>query len=362
MGTHPIFESDFDCLTEMNSDLAPAESVMSDENLNKNGKEQTNENSVLEKTQAEAMETDQVGHGQEKGHFTSEIFKIELGPIPKMIGYGEVKNFLLKRHKIRAHKIKYIKQYKKCYVCFKNEKDRNHALETLNGLKLKKEVLVAKLADPAKDTMASNRNEPSEPEAPDLRTTTEKILDAVCPWRRFDYPKQLADKTDKAKFNCVKINNLLRQATSFAQSNVTWPKDSYNTDTKLSFRFLSCVGAEVIWDYRNKCELTFGYDGEGKRSAGFRIGKYKDKTIQVESARDVPLNMPPIQRALGEIEDFIAKSAFEPYSPATYEGHWTIVTMRCGGSDRGAVVDGRVAPPAEASNLVATFVFTRNSL
>ena len=44
----------------MNSDLAADESVMSDENLNKNGNEQTNEKSVLEEAQTETMETDQV--------------------------------------------------------------------------------------------------------------------------------------------------------------------------------------------------------------------------------------------------------------------------------------------------------------
>ena len=126
---------------------------------------------------------------------------------------------------------------------------------------MKKEVLIAKLADPAKDKMASNRtNEPSEPESPDLRTTTEKILDAVCPWRRFDYPKQLADKTDKAKFNCVKINNLLRQATSFAQSNVTWPKDNYNPDTKLSFRARITVPEFILNISRNTILINIIYE------------------------------------------------------------------------------------------------------
>ena len=106
------------------------------------------------------------GHGMQKGHFTSEIFKIEVGPIPKMIGYGEVKSFLLKRNKIRAHKIKYLKQIRKCYVCFKNEKDREDAIEKLNGIKLKKETLVAKRAQPAKDKMI----EKDENKEPDTRT------------------------------------------------------------------------------------------------------------------------------------------------------------------------------------------------
>ena len=90
---------------------------------------------------------------------------------------------------------------------------------------------------------------------------------------------------------------------------------------------LECIESAVIWDYRNKCEFTFGYNGEKDRSVGFRIGRYKDSTVQVESAKDVPLLMPPIRAALAEIEQFIKNSAFEPYSPVTYEGKESTLTQ-----------------------------------
>ena len=86
--------------------------------------------------------------------------------------------------------------YRKCYICFKNEKDRQDGIEKLNGEKLKKEILTAKIAQPAKDNMVQReRNE--EPEKPDLRSTEEKLLDAVAPWRKISYPKQVQDKTLK---------------------------------------------------------------------------------------------------------------------------------------------------------------------
>ena len=52
------------------------------------------------------------------GHFTSEIYKIEIGQIPKVIGYGELKRFLHKVHKVKAHKIKYLNRIQKAYVTF----------------------------------------------------------------------------------------------------------------------------------------------------------------------------------------------------------------------------------------------------
>ena len=141
------------------------------------------------------------GHGLDKGHFTSEIFKVELSPIPRMIGYGEIKNFIMKKHKVLAHKIKYIKQHRKVYICFKNEKDKIDGIEKLNGQKLKKEILIAKPAAAAVDKMVE-REEKDDDGPPDTRTTSEKLLDQVAPWRMIPYEKQVSDKSDKVcRFN-----------------------------------------------------------------------------------------------------------------------------------------------------------------
>jgi hypothetical protein len=82
-----------------------------------------------------------LGHGQDKGLFTSEIFKVELGPIPKMIGYGDLKKFITKNLTMKAHKIKYVKQHRKVFICFANDEERDLARTQLDGLPLKKETL-----------------------------------------------------------------------------------------------------------------------------------------------------------------------------------------------------------------------------
>jgi len=82
-----------------------------------------------------------LGHGQDKGLFTSEIFKVELGPIPKMIGYGDLKKFITKNLTMKAHKIKYVKQHGKVFICFANDEERDLARKQLDGLPLKKETL-----------------------------------------------------------------------------------------------------------------------------------------------------------------------------------------------------------------------------
>ena len=123
-----------------------------------------------------------------------------------MIGYGEVKRFIMSKHKVRAHKIKYIKQHRKAYICFKNENDKMDAIEKLNGQKMKKEILVAKSAAAAVDKMVERMDEKQDDAPPDNRTTIEKLLDQVAPWRMIPYEKQVLDKTDKVWFlSCWKI-------------------------------------------------------------------------------------------------------------------------------------------------------------
>ena len=82
-----------------------------------------------------------LGHGQDKGLFTSEIFKVELGPIPKMIGYGDLKKFITKNLTMKPHKIKYVKQHRTVFICFQNNEERDLARSQLDGLNLKKETL-----------------------------------------------------------------------------------------------------------------------------------------------------------------------------------------------------------------------------
>ena len=96
---------------------------------------------------------------------------------------------------------------------------------------------------------------------------------------------------------------------------------------------MPCLEADRRDGYRNKCEFTFGLNGKGERSVGFRTGRYKDRTLQVEDARIVPIVTNRMKLALQQCYDLIQKSQFAPYCPASYTGHWNVVMMRQGGSD-----------------------------
>ena len=55
----------------------------------------------------EQAEQQQLGHGMAQGHFSSEIYKIEIANIPKVVGYSELKKYLAKM-KIKERRAQYI--------------------------------------------------------------------------------------------------------------------------------------------------------------------------------------------------------------------------------------------------------------
>ena len=91
--------------------------------------------------------------------------------------------------------------------------------------------------------------------------------------------------------------------------------------------------------YRNKCEFTFGTNGKEEREVGFRIGRYKDQTVQVESGQSVPIVSDKMKMGLSQFQKMIQSSKFKPYSPATYSGNWVTVMMREGGKDSSTAND-----------------------
>ena len=78
-----------------------------------------------DKPESEPMQS---GHGMQAGHFSSEIFKIEIGNIPKVINYGEIKKLINKKYNLKAHKIKYLKNIRKAYITFTGEGDRRKVI------------------------------------------------------------------------------------------------------------------------------------------------------------------------------------------------------------------------------------------
>lgn len=154
----------------------------------------------------------------------------------------------------------------------------------------------------------------------DNRSDQEKLLDAVCPWRAKPYGDQLREKYEKAQANCKSICILLKRACSFDTATVKWPFQAQVLYEPLCFPLQGTMPAEQIQAYRNKCEFTFGFNGQKAKTIGFRTGRYKDGTIQVESAQPVPIVSDKMKQGVIQLERMLLASQFNPYSPADYTG------------------------------------------
>lgn len=209
-----------------------------------------------------------------------------------------------------------MKNIQKCYVTFNNEEERKIALGKLNGTQWKKNILVAKPAKAARDAMVRR----DEDRPVDNRPDDIKLLDAVCPWREKPYVDQLKEIYDKAQTNCRSICILLKRAASYDQSEVKWPFQAQARYEPLCFPLQGTMPAEQTLAYRNKCEFTFGLNGKKQKTIGFRTGRYKDGTIQVECAKQVPIVSDRMKKGVEQLEKMLLESKFNPYSPADYSG------------------------------------------
>lgn len=77
-----------------------------------------------------------------KSEFTSEIFKIEVKNLPKSVGFGGIKKFLLGL-KLKLVKIKSPGNCTFCFVTFACEEDRQEALKIVNEAVFKGKKLSA---------------------------------------------------------------------------------------------------------------------------------------------------------------------------------------------------------------------------
>ena len=102
-------------------------------------KEEPETESTIEKSEEEPK-TELTA--EKPNEFTSEIFKIEVKNLPKSVGFGGIKKFLLNL-KLKLVKIKSPGNCTFCFVTFANEEDRQEALKIVNEAVFKGKKLSA---------------------------------------------------------------------------------------------------------------------------------------------------------------------------------------------------------------------------
>ncbi|CAI2728231.1 unnamed protein product [Schistosoma spindalis] len=285
--------------------------------------------------------------------FTSEAFKIQLKNISRHAGFSVMKKML------QSLNVKFCKlKFPKCglaFLSFESAADRDFAISVLDGHIWKGSKIEAKIARPHADPLMKRRAESeiksellskeqhidwlSEPV--DLEKAHETLRDSILPLWRLNYdPDQLIEKRNlvlkylaETRRRLLLINPEIENVDSVKFVEEYDPKGQ-TTICKLA----PIIPSPIQTEYRNKSELTIGYDVDGSGPViGFRYSKYKGGSVAVGSFKSwnfMPRNSTKVIDALQKFITACSKREFEKlpslnaFDPITYNGNWRHVLIR----------------------------------
>jgi tRNA (uracil-5-)-methyltransferase len=205
--------------------------------------------------------------------------------------------------------------------------------------------------------------------------TKDEVRDAITPLWRLPYKEQLQMKQQDMIKRCAmkiiqevkaKFRNLEKEARRHKNREVVpmydWIKE------KRAIEVLQILPSPKITEYRNKCELNFGYrleldtsqtnDGESTReSANEEDGVVMRKIPSVGfmasgwsggvSRPHILANIPSEACAITDIlEEFLATSSIPPYDSYEHRGMWRMLTVRISERTRECMLIIMHAPPS----------------
>eukprot|EP01059_Diplonema_ambulator_P016218 TRINITY_DN2757_c2_g1_i1.p1 TRINITY_DN2757_c2_g1~~TRINITY_DN2757_c2_g1_i1.p1 ORF type:complete len:594 (+),score=218.05 TRINITY_DN2757_c2_g1_i1:39-1784(+) len=228
------------------------------------------------------------------------------------------------------------------YLSFANEEAKEKAKEFLVHLKGKKSqhwevadagsddvnYFINKNKEQIKRALEDDPSSSKRPKPSSIHDFTEPL-----------YQQPYADQLKQKESN---INSHLRKM----KSNITWsykkeqkPLPSWLPDTKEVCPFEGVVPSPVIDGYRNKVELSIGYDKDQKPAVGFLFGKTHEARGWIEGPYDMKIVSALAKSTARKFTEYMLTSGHAPYDKLTHEGMFRSLLIREGVSkDDGAPV------------------------
>ncbi|XP_076290388.1 tRNA (uracil-5-)-methyltransferase homolog A [Lasioglossum baleicum] len=272
----------------------------------------------------------------DRDDFTSEKYKIEIRGLPKYYGIGEFKKLLNEKLELQTCKVKPPRRGSGwLYVSFRNEENRQKAIEKLNGIVWKNCKLTAQIAKPAPDPFVkrkleqeSGRNKHLKTEDSEPVSAEDKIKSITIPLWNIPYPDQLELKQKEMRSILTNICQEMLRASKDKNllGWLNYQKDKYGG---LPCELLPILSTDKITEYRNKCEFTVGTSTDSNETMiGFRLSSYAAGSTAVGPIDDlchIPSRMKTVIKIL---EEFVRNSGLKPFQPVDHSGHWRQVTVR----------------------------------
>ncbi|XP_010521770.1 PREDICTED: zinc finger CCCH domain-containing protein 24 [Tarenaya hassleriana] len=218
------------------------------------------------------------------------------------------------------------------FVTFENAEHLQSGVEILEGKSVGNKKL--KIADCIPRSCDKNIKSAMESGAGDSRSSNDAVKvksarEAVTPLAHLSYPEQLEQKRSSIMQMLKKLTRNARKACSNGISLPEWVLKSREIGG-LPCNLEGVMESPVINGYRNKCEFSIGYSVQGKLTAGFMLGNFREGVTAVEEPLDCP-NISRIACKYASIfQEFLQNSTFPSWNRFKNCGFWRQLTVREG--------------------------------
>ncbi|XP_063709851.1 tRNA (uracil-5-)-methyltransferase homolog A [Culicoides brevitarsis] len=260
-----------------------------------------------------------------KNGFTQENFKIEVKNLPRHYGAQSLKKFLSDKIKCNPGKVKMIRPgHHFCFVCFRNEEDREKAIPMINGYQWKGKTLEAVKSTPVPDPMVRKRNRDNQ-QGGNATKKQKTLVESTTPLAHLPYEEQLKQKQDEVKKLLHDFSNQFWKASPAKRK---WIEEQRKLNDGVIFQLENIKASPAIDGYRNKCEFSIGKDSTGKVTIGQRFGSYFDGTVEVGPLDDLKHISKEMKNIAKIFEKFLEQSDLPIFNQESHEGHWKLLMVR----------------------------------
>ncbi|XP_049817346.1 tRNA (uracil-5-)-methyltransferase homolog A isoform X2 [Aethina tumida] len=244
----------------------------------------------------------------------------------------EFRKLLNNKLKLNTNKIKTPRRNSPyAFVCFRNDEDRENAIQVISNYKWKGNSLQAIKAKPIPDPLVKKRKEDeghgnSNKKAKFEGTQEERLKSSTIPFWNVEYSEQLKYKDQEIKQILKKLGNDLHHHNGELRS---WLDKQKKKHGGLPCELLEIRSGEPIDGYRNKCEFSVGTDEETNLpTVGFKIGAYVNGVTgvgPVDNLKHIPESM---KIAVKVFQEFVRKSDLQVFNPELHTGHFRQLAAR----------------------------------
>lgn len=210
------------------------------------------------------------------------------------------------------------------YVCFRSEEEKQNAkLVLMEKAEWRDKIMVVKDAKPAVDAVFKRRMDEAKGIKPKHKQKT--VVEATAAYAHLPYEEQLKKKENE----CLKYLRLYTKELTKSRHEVSrLVRKAEKENNGLPCIWHGFKPSPKVNGYRNKVEFAVGFNANGEKMVGFRVGKYTNGSIEVAAPDDVP-HIPDIIKLTAKLyRKYIEASKYDVFHTDKHHGIFKQLTVR----------------------------------